>query len=71
VRLRPGSRRSDAQDMFLVERIGRVEAVMQDAEGTDYLAVSLEEDPASELNRWHGRFLYFYADEVEPLETPA
>jgi len=69
VRLRPGARRADAQDMFLEGRIATVEAVFSDVENQNYLAVTLEDDPAAELYQWHGRYLYFSPDEVEPLEA--
>jgi hypothetical protein len=69
VRLRPGSRRSDAQDMFLAGKTARVEAVYFDVEEHEYLAVTLEGDPAADFMQTHGRFLYFYPDEVEPLEV--
>jgi hypothetical protein len=70
VRLRPGVRRSDAQDMFLTGRRARVEAVLLDVEDTPYLAVSLADDPDEDLRVAHGRFLYFAPDEVEPGEAP-
>lgn len=69
VRLRPGLRRSDAQDMFLQGRMATVEAVFSDVEDKQYLAVTLADDPAVDLNRWHGRYLYFYPDEVETVMT--
>jgi hypothetical protein len=70
VTLRPGIRRSDAQDMFLDGRRARVEAVLLDVDDTAYLAVSLTDDPDQDLRVAHGRFLYFAPDEVEPCETP-
>ena len=70
VTLRPGVRRSDAQDMFLDGRPARVEAVLLDVDDTAYLAVSLTDDPDQDLRVAHGRFLYFSPDEVEPCETP-
>ena len=70
VRLRPGVRRTDAQDMFLAGRRARVEAVLLDVEDTPYLAVSLADDPDEDLRVAHGRFLYFAPDEVEPDEAP-
>ena len=70
VRLRPGVRRADAQDMFLTGRRARVEAVLLDVENTPYLAVSLADDPDEDLRVAHGRFLYFAPDEVEPGEAP-
>ena len=67
VRLRPGSRRADAQDMFLAGRIAEVQAVLTDVDDRPYLAVSLTDDPDADLRVAHGRFLYFMPDEVEAL----
>jgi len=66
VRLRPGARRADAQDMFLVGRIAEVQAVLLDIEDQPYLAVALTDHPDPDLSIAHGRFLYFMPDEVEP-----
>ena len=68
VRLRPGARRADAQDMFLVGRIAEVQAVLHDVDDNPYLAVSLYGQPDEDLRIAHGRFLYFMPDEVEPYE---
>ncbi len=67
VRMRPGARRADAQDLFLLGREATVQAVLHDVDGEVHLAVSPDDDPAAELQRNHGRFLYFSPDEVEPL----
>jgi hypothetical protein len=64
VRLRPGARRADAQDMFLVGRLAVVEAVLLDVDDRPYLAVTLADDPDADLRRAHGRYLYFTPDEV-------
>ena len=69
VRLRPGTRRSDAQDMFLIGRTAEVQAVLLDVEDKPYLAVSLADDPDADIRIAHGRFLYFATDEVEPIEA--
>jgi hypothetical protein len=69
VRLRPGARRADAQDMFLAGRIAEVQAVLLDIEDRPYLAVSLTDHPDPDLSVAHGRFLYFMPDEVEPWGT--
>jgi hypothetical protein len=69
VRLRPGARRADAQDMFLVGRVAEVQAVLHDVEDNPYLAVSLADQPDEDLRIAHGRFLYFSTDEVEPYEA--
>jgi hypothetical protein len=66
VRLRPGARRADAQDMFLAGRIAEVQAVLLDIEDQPYLAVTLTDHPDPDLSIAHGRFLYFMPDEVEP-----
>ncbi|MGD0603345.1 MAG: hypothetical protein ABSA53_07060 [Streptosporangiaceae bacterium] len=68
VRLQPGKRRSDAQDMFLIGRIAEVQAVLLDVDDQPYLAVALVDDPGQDLRIAHGRFLYFTVDEVEPCE---
>jgi hypothetical protein len=66
VRLRPGIRRADAQDMFLAGRPAVIEAVLLDVEDRPYLAVTVADDPDADLRSAHGRFLYFAPDEVEP-----
>jgi hypothetical protein len=67
VRMRPGSRRADAQDLFLVGRTAVVEAVLNDVDGQVHVAVTPDHDPAADLQRSHGRFLYFAPDEIEPI----
>jgi hypothetical protein len=65
--MRPGTRRADAQDFFLIGREAVVEAVLHDVDGQVHLAVTPVDDPAADLQSSHGRFLYFAPDEVEPL----
>lgn len=67
VRIRPGRRRTDAQDLFLHGRVATVEAVLLDVDGETHVAVTLDDDPAAELNAAVGRFLYFAPDELEPV----
>jgi hypothetical protein len=67
--MRPGSRRADAQDLFLAGRTAQVEAVLNDVDGQVHVAVSPDDDPAADLQRSHGRFLYFAPDELEPTES--
>lgn len=67
VRLRP-LRRADAQDIFASGRAARVQRILRDVDGETHVAVTLEDDPASDLHQWYGRFLYFSPDEIEPLE---
>ncbi|MCD0485026.1 hypothetical protein LO771_22235 [Streptacidiphilus sp. ASG 303] len=66
--IRPGRRRTDAQDLFLHGRGALVEAVVHDVDGGVHLAVTVDGDPGAELRRMQGRFLYFRPDEVAPLE---
>jgi hypothetical protein len=69
--MRPGSRRADAQDLFLAGREALVEAVLFDVDGQVHVAVSPAGDPLAELQGSHGRFLYFAPDEIEPKEEQA
>ncbi len=68
VLLRPGLRRTDAQDLFLHGRSALVEAVLHDVDGGVHLAVTVEGDPGADIRREQGRFLYFQPDEVALLE---
>ncbi|MGQ0773340.1 MAG: hypothetical protein ACT4NY_02810 [Pseudonocardiales bacterium] len=70
VRLTPGSRRSDAQDMFLEGRTATVAAVLLDVDGDTHVAVTLDDDPGADIAIAHGRFRYFAPDELVPLEAP-
>ncbi|WP_240121490.1 hypothetical protein [Streptomyces sp. MUM 2J] len=67
VRLRPAARGADAQDMFLDGRTARVAAVLHDVDGSMHVAVTVDDDPAAELNGWYGRFHYFRPHELVPL----
>ncbi|MEU3186122.1 hypothetical protein ABZ707_18245 [Streptomyces sp. NPDC006923] len=69
--LRPGPRRSDAQDIFLAGCGATVEAVLQDFDGETHIAVTVDGDPGIDVRRQQGRFLYFRPDEVEPAEISA
>jgi hypothetical protein len=68
VLMQPGARRADAQDLFLTGREAVVEAVLHDVDGQVHLAVTPSDDPAADLQRNHGRFLYFAPDEIKPLD---
>ena len=69
--LRPGMRRTDAQDMFLDGKTATVQAVMFDVDGETYLAVAVDADPGADMQIAHGRFRYFSPDEVVPLDEDA
>jgi hypothetical protein len=66
VRLRP-TRRADVMDSFLAGKVATVRAIHQDLEDQFYVAVTVDEDPASDLHDWYGRSFFFYPDEIEPL----
>jgi hypothetical protein len=68
VRLEP-SRRADAHDLFLAGRTGTVAGVFRDVDGAEHLAVTLDDDPASEMYAWQGRFYYFHPDELVVLDA--
>jgi hypothetical protein len=65
--LRPGRRRADAQDMFLAGHTATVAAVLLDVDGETHVAVTLDDDPGTDMAIAHGRFRYFAPDEIEPL----
>ena len=62
--LRPG-RGGDVQDRFLDGASATVHAVVHDVDGGVHVAVSVDGDPAAELQIAHGRFRYFRPDELE------
>ena len=63
--LRPGHRRADAHDLFLAGMTATVAGVFRDAEGELHVAVTVDDDPATEELSWQGRYLFFRPDEVE------
>ena len=64
VRLAP-KRSADSMDLFLAGRMAVVEAVHHDLENRVYVAVTVEGDPAKDLDVRTGRFFYFYPEELE------
>ncbi|MGA4543514.1 hypothetical protein ACPA54_26335 [Uniformispora flossi] len=69
--LRPGQRRTDAQDAFLHGRTALVEAVLHDVDGAVHVAVTVDGDPGADLWRAQGRFRYFQPDEIAPVPEAA
>lgn len=63
------TRRADAQDLFLVGKIGVVAAVHSDFDDQTHVAVTLEDDPGSDLHKWYGRYYYFAPDELKPISS--
>jgi hydrogenase maturation protease len=70
VRLNP-SRRADAHDLFYAGMLATVKGVFNDVDGDQHVAVALDDDPASDMLEWQGRFLYFHPDEIEVLRKNA
>jgi hypothetical protein len=68
VRLHP-KRRADVWDAFLDGKTATVRAIHQDVEDVLYVAVTVDDDPASDLHDWYGRSFFFYPEEIEPLEN--
>ena len=64
VRLAP-KRRADSMDLFLAGRTAVVAGVHHDLEDRVYVAVTVEDDPAADIQGRVGRFFYFYPDELE------
>jgi hypothetical protein len=69
VRLAP-SHRADAQDLFLRGLRATVSGVFKDVDGNEHVAVTIDDDPATDELTWQGRYLFFHPDEIEPLESP-
>lgn len=67
VRLRPRTHGTDAQDLFLAGRTATVDDVLDDVDGSRFVAVTLDDDPGADLLRWYGRHYQFALDEIEAL----
>ncbi|BDG01371.1 hypothetical protein [Anaeromyxobacter oryzae] len=65
--LRPGARRTDAQDLLYAGHVATVRSVRRDVDDREWLAVTIDDDPAAELHDWYGRYHHFLTDEVERL----
>jgi hypothetical protein len=67
VRLAPRLSGTDAQDMFLAGLTATVQAVLNDVDGSQHIAVTVDDDPAAELQHIQGRYRYFDPTEVLPV----
>jgi hypothetical protein len=69
VRLRP-SVRADVFDLALAGQVATIDSIEQDFEDQLYVAVTLDEDPGSDLGALHqiGHRFFFHINEVEPLK---
>jgi hypothetical protein len=64
--LRPGTE-GDVYDKILDGRTATVERIYKGYDERIYLGVTVDDDPGQDLLRETGRFLFFFADEVEPV----
>lgn len=65
--LRPGTD-GDPYDKMLHGREATIRRIYLDYDGRAYLGVTVDADPMSEVLGESGRYLFFFADEVEALE---
>jgi hypothetical protein len=68
VRLRP-NRRADSMDLFLDGRLATVEAVFESVDEEVFVAITVDDDPATDLHREYGRFFYFAPDELQVVNA--
>jgi len=66
--IRPGPD-ADIQARMLDGRTATVERILTDYDGRTHLGVTIDDDPGQDLMRDTGRFLYFFAPEVEVIDT--
>ena len=66
--LRPGTD-GDVYDKILDGRTATVERIYRGYDERVYLGVTVDDDPGQDLLRETGRYLFFFADEVEPVES--
>jgi hypothetical protein len=68
VLLRPGPD-ADLHARMLEGRPATLERILVDVDGKVHLGVTIDDDPGQDLLRETGRYLYFFAPEVEVIET--
>ena len=66
--IRPGAD-ADIQARMLAGRTATIERILTDYDGKTHLGVTIDDDPGRDLMRETGRFLYFFAPEVEVIDT--
>ncbi len=66
--IRPGPD-ADIQARMLDGRRATIERILTDYDGKVHLGVTVDDDPGQDLLRETGRFLYFFAPEVEVIDT--
>ena len=68
VLLRLGER-DDPYDRILDGRVATLERIYYDYDDRLYFGVTVDDDPGQDLMRETGRFLFFFAGELEVCET--
>ncbi len=53
---------------MLAGRTATLERIFTDYDGRQHFGVTIDDDPGQELMRDTGRYLYFFADEIEVIE---
>jgi hypothetical protein len=66
--IRPGAD-ADIQARMLAGRTATIERILTDYDGKTHLGVTIDDDPGRDLMRETGRLLYFFAPEVEVIDT--
>jgi hypothetical protein len=65
--IRPGPE-ADIQARMLDGRTATIERIFTDYDGKAHLGLTIDDDPGQELMRETGRYLYFFAPELEVME---
>ncbi|HEX3978908.1 MAG TPA: hypothetical protein VHW96_21735 [Solirubrobacteraceae bacterium] len=65
--IRPGAD-ADIQARMLDGRVATIERIFTDYDGKAHLGLTIDDDPGQELMRETGRYLYFFAPELEVME---
>ena len=60
--------RDDPYDRILDGRVATLERIYYDYDDRLYFGVTVDDDPGQDLMRDTGRFLFFFAGEVEAIE---
>jgi hypothetical protein len=66
--IRPGAD-ADIQARMLDGRTATIERIFTDYDGRAHLGLTIDDDPGQELMRDTGRYLYFFAPELEVVES--
>jgi hypothetical protein len=66
--IRPGPD-ADLHARMLDGHTATIERILTDYDGKTHLGVTVDDDPGQDLMRETGRFLYFFAPEVEVIDT--